>query len=201
MSTATPHCKDSRFYKPLILFSSPHEQGNTRKLLDQLLPHLPLEAEPAFISAFGTQIKPCTDCRICLGETCPLNGDGMGEIIKMAEEADLLICASPVYFNGVPAPMKAIIDRSQQLFVRRFIKHDLESTPLKTGILLTVSGSENENAVTGVREVLRMFFACLGARLTAHVSITGTDKIPLQQASPQEIERLLRTLSPKMPEE
>jgi multimeric flavodoxin WrbA len=59
------------------------------------------------------KIVACESCGKCLLETpgvCKFNDD-MGSIIQKMEKADLLIFASPVYFDSIPSNMKKMIDR------------------------------------------------------------------------------------------
>lgn len=213
MNTATRPCEPALYRRPLLFYASPHENGSTRRLLSQVLPRLPLAAEPEVIPVFEIHIRPCTDCRICYREECPLNGDGMGELLEKARQADLIITALPVYFNGTPSPMKAILDRSQQLFVQRFVQGARVFSEPKAGILLTTAGSDdgrgNEgegafdgayairsgSATQGVRESIRMFYGCLGAVLAGHIAITGTDVDPSFTADPEEIGAVAQRLA------
>ena len=59
------------------------------------------------------KIIACESCGKCLFEApgaCKFNDD-MGSIIEKMEEADMLIFASPVYFDSIPSNMKKMIDR------------------------------------------------------------------------------------------
>ncbi len=59
------------------------------------------------------KIVACESCGKCLFETagvCKYNDD-MGSIILKMEEADLLVFASPVYFDSMPSNLKKMIDR------------------------------------------------------------------------------------------
>lgn len=215
MNTATPRSSFSggtRYQRPLLFYGSPHENGFTRRLLEQVYPCLPLDAEPEVISAYKLQIHPCTDCRTCYSSECPLNGDGMGELLEKFQQADLLICALPIYFNGLPAPMKAIVDRSQQLFVKRFIQREPAASPPRPGILLTTAGSPDrmgneggslmKGAYTtpiasvsgGVREIIRMFYGCLGVSLVGHIAVSGTDQSPEIAIDPAQVQAMVQRL-------
>ncbi|MCP3875884.1 MAG: flavodoxin family protein [Desulfobacteraceae bacterium] len=59
------------------------------------------------------KIFPCESCGKCLFETpgaCKYNDDMDSVILKM-EEADLLVFASPVYFDSMSSNLKKIIER------------------------------------------------------------------------------------------
>ena len=215
MNTAMPHsCSraEGRYTHPVLFYGSPHKAGNTRRLVEQVCPGLPLAAEPEIISAYDLRIRPCCDCRSCYHGECPLNDDGMGELLEKFQQADLLICALPIYFNGLPAPMKAIVDRSQQLFVKRFVQREAVSSPLRPGILLTTAGSPDrisnsgggamEGAYSspavsvsgGVREIIRMFYGCLGVSLAGHIALSDMDQSPDNAVDPSQSQEIPRRL-------
>ncbi len=180
-------------------------------MLSQVLPHLPLDADPEAISVFEMKIRPCTDCRACYQGDCPLNGDGMGWLLERFAWADLLITAMPIYFSGTPSPLKSILDRSQQLFVKKFVQRQEVFSAPKAGILLTTAGSDDKknngedvmngayavrsgSASQGVRDSVRMFYGCLGATLLGHIAVSGTDRDPDFVINPKEIESLAARL-------
>ena len=59
----------------------------------------------------------CRACDGCMrnGGTCVLKDD-MNEILKMFQEADVLVLATPVYFYGISAQMKTFIDRTYPIW-------------------------------------------------------------------------------------
>lgn len=64
------------------------------------------------IDIIEQNIEYCTGCFSCMrnGGNCILTDD-MKEILKEITESDLLIFSFPLYAYGMPAPMKAMIDR------------------------------------------------------------------------------------------
>lgn len=63
--------------------------------------------------------KPCIHCGKCeTADLCVF--DDLDEYNKLLNEAEALVFASPVYNLSVPAPLKALIDRSQRYFSKRF---------------------------------------------------------------------------------
>ena len=70
------------------------------------------EQEISVIHAVEKHIEYCTGCFTCMhnGGTCIYNDDMRG-ILERILESDLLIFSFPLYCYGMPAPLKAIIDR------------------------------------------------------------------------------------------
>ncbi len=64
------------------------------------------------INIIEQNIEYCTGCFSCMrnGGKCILSDD-MREILKEITESDLLIFSFPLYAYGMPAPLKAMIDR------------------------------------------------------------------------------------------
>ena len=101
--------------KILILNGSPKREKSdtmhiTRAFLEGMREIAPQEAE--IINAVDKHIEYCTGCFACMrnGGTCVFDDD-MREILGKILESDLLILSFPLYCYGMPAPLKAIIDR------------------------------------------------------------------------------------------
>jgi multimeric flavodoxin WrbA len=102
--------------KILGLSGSPNKKGNTVTLMNQALNGAKEEgAEIELYSVAGKDIKPCDGCHAC-GKTgeCPIKDD-MQPLYKKLLEADGIIFGTPVYFYGMTAQLKAIIDRTISL--------------------------------------------------------------------------------------
>jgi multimeric flavodoxin WrbA len=102
--------------KILGLSCSPRKNGNTVALLNQALDGAKAEgAEIELYSVADKDLKPCDGCMAC-GKTgeCPIKDD-MKELYSKILAADGIIFGTPVYFYGMTAQAKAIIDRTISL--------------------------------------------------------------------------------------
>ena len=70
------------------------------------------EQEIELINAVDKHIEYCTGCFACMrnGGNC-IHDDDMRPILEKMLAADLLLFSFPLYCYGMPAPLKAIIDR------------------------------------------------------------------------------------------
>lgn len=70
------------------------------------------EQEIKQVNIIDRHIEYCRGCFSCMrnGGNCVLDDD-MKEILREIPESDLLIFSFPLYAYGMPAPMKAMIDR------------------------------------------------------------------------------------------
>ncbi len=99
----------------LALSASPRRRGASSGLLASFLRGLRGWRIVRF-RVFDLNIRPCRGCHTCLrGRPCPQH-DFMPKLIALFDRADALVLASPVYFYGFPAPMKAVIDRCHPLW-------------------------------------------------------------------------------------
>ena len=70
------------------------------------------EQQVKVITAVDQHVAYCTGCFACMhnGGTC-IHDDDMKGILEKILDSDLLIFSFPLYCYGMPAPLKAIIDR------------------------------------------------------------------------------------------
>ncbi|MEE9200220.1 MAG: flavodoxin family protein, partial [Candidatus Brocadiales bacterium] len=108
--------------KLLAIAGSPRRGGNSELLLDEAIKaarDIGLETEKLVVDELG--IAPCTSCGSCWETGNCVIEDKMQEVYKKLLDADYVVVASPLYFLGVSAQLKALIDRCQALWARRFI--------------------------------------------------------------------------------
>ena len=74
------------------------------------------EQEITTVHVIDKHIEYCTGCFACMrnGGTC-VHDDDMGGILEAILESDLLLLSFPLYCYGMPAPLKALIDRTLPL--------------------------------------------------------------------------------------
>lgn len=102
----------------LIISSSPRKNGNSQLLCEQF--KRGAEEKGHMVTLVRLMEKIIGFCRACdgcmrNGGTCVLNDD-MAEILKLFQEADVIVLATPVYFYGISAQMKTFIDRTYPIW-------------------------------------------------------------------------------------
>lgn len=99
--------------KILGLSCSPRKNGNTVSLLNLALEGAKAEgADIEMYSVAGKDIKPCDGCQACAKTGICKVKDDMQELYAKLLESDGIIFGVPVYFYGMTAQAKAIIDRT-----------------------------------------------------------------------------------------
>ena len=96
----------------LILVGSMRKGGNTDLLARRFAEGAAEHNSVEIISVADYKVAPCIGCNTCFtreGNAC-FNHD-MDAVYEKLRRADVLVIASPVYFYGISAELKAIIDR------------------------------------------------------------------------------------------
>ncbi len=99
--------------KVLILTGSMRKGGNTDLLAQAFAEGAEKNNEVEIVSVADYKVNPCIGCNSCFTREkneCFQNDD-MPVIYEKLREADTVVIASPVYFYGISAQLKAVIDR------------------------------------------------------------------------------------------
>ena len=97
----------------LILSGSPRKGGNTDLLVEAFVKGVSQKHHVEVVSVRDYKVNPCVGCNVCFkskDNTC-VQKDDMTIIYEKMAHADMLVIASPVYFYGLSAQLKAVIDR------------------------------------------------------------------------------------------
>lgn len=99
--------------KIVILVGSIRKDGNTDLLAKSFAEGARENNEVEIISVADYHVNPCIGCNSCFereGHGC-FQQDDMQKIYQKLADADVIVAASPVYFYGISAQLKALIDR------------------------------------------------------------------------------------------
>ena len=150
----------------LGLQGSPRKNGNTSFLLSAFLGEAQkLGALVHTIEVDQKKIVPCKEYIVCEKKGfCPIDDDMKHEIYPLLRRADVVIAASPVCFYNTTAQLKALIDRTQTLWARKY-RLNLTDPGRKTrrGFLVSVGATKGKNLFEGVHLTMSYFFDAVGA--------------------------------------
>ena len=96
----------------LVLSGSPRKGGNTDLMVNAFVKGTSEHYHVEVVSVHDNKVAPCISCNACFksdNNTCVQKDDMIGIYEKM-KQADMLVIASPVYFYGLSAQVKAVID-------------------------------------------------------------------------------------------
>ncbi len=163
--------------KVLGIMGSPRIKGNTDLLLDEALAGAESRgAEVDKIVVDRLNIAPCNDYYGCLKDGKCVIRDDMDGIYPKLLDADIVIVASPTFFYGLSAQLKALIDRCQAIWARRYIlKQELPEAGRK-GALIGVAATEGKQLFDGSILTIKYFFKTIGVEYAGELLIQGIDK-------------------------
>lgn len=160
--------------KLLLINGSPRIDSVSTELGNKLIIPQKDKAEITQYNAYEMDVKPCRGCGWC-DKNVGCVFDDMDNFIADLEAADYMVITTPVYNGGVPAPLKAIVDRFQRYYALRFA-HGVKppvSKP-KRAALVIAAGSKGE----GREYIEKMFtqqFTVLNTTLVTTVFVDSTD--------------------------
>ncbi len=165
--------------KVLGIAASPRRGGNTDILLAELLRGAASRgAETETVVLSQLRYETCTHCDVCLKTgQCNIKDD-MRQVYRDLEEADVIVLASPIQFMGLTAHLKAMIDRCQAFWAR---KYALKQPPLqpdkpRKGFFIAVGGTKLKNLFEPALAVVRTFFHILNVEYAGELLFKGVDE-------------------------
>ena len=139
----------------LILSGSPRKGGNTDLLVEAFVKGASPKHQVEVISVHDYKINPCIGCNSCFAreDHACCQKDDMQIVYEKMANAEMLVIASPVYFYGLSAQLKAVIDRFHNPIRDTFHIH-------KMALLLVGAASLPElfNSILAQYELCLKFF-------------------------------------------
>ena len=97
----------------IVLQGSPNKCGSTAILVDEFARGARMAGHAVGrIDVALEDIRPCTGCVACgYGVRPCVQHDAMGEILDKILASDMVVFATPLYYYGMTAQLKAVVDR------------------------------------------------------------------------------------------
>ncbi len=147
----------------LAIASSPRRNGNSETLLDACLEGVReagLSSEKFRIC--DLKISPCLNCGGCERTGQCVIDDDMQMLHRKFSESDILIVSSPVFFMGLPAQLKAVVDRCQAIWVRKYVlRRRMPNLDSRRALFIQVGGMKKKSVFDGGLPTITAFFATL----------------------------------------
>ncbi len=185
--------------KVLGIYGSPRKEGNSDLLLDRALEGAKSAgAEIIKIFVRDLKISGCQECGGCdkTGE-CVVK-DEMEKIYPLLWDSPIVFLSSPIFFYGLPAQAKLLIDRSQAMWSRRMLEKSAEGRKRYDhgqGFLIAVGATKGKNLFEGVQLTAKYFFDALDKSYEGGLffrAVEGKGKIADQPSALQEAYELGR---------
>lgn len=162
--------------KILGIMGSPRIASNTDLLLDEALKGA--QSEGAAVEKLvldKMNISPCREFYACFEDgNCVIQDDMTGVYTKLLE-ADGIIVATPMFFYGVSAQLKALIDRCQAIWARQYVLKE-KFKPGRKGAFIAVGATRGKLLFDGSVLTIKYFFQALDVEYTEELLIRGVDR-------------------------
>jgi multimeric flavodoxin WrbA len=166
--------------KVLGIAGSPRRDGNTDHLLQQVMAGASSQgAETKTVVLSELNISPCRHCDGCIKTGKCVVDDDMQWLHLALREADRIVLASPIFFMGVTAQTKAMIDRCQALWVIKYVlKLPVAINPGKErkGIFVSVGGTKLRNLFKPALATVKSWFTTLDIKYAGELVFSGIDE-------------------------
>lgn len=176
---------------------SPRRNGNTTHLLLEAMKIARDEGhttETVYLS--DLKITPCQGCNACsIDGTCVIKDDVPMLQEKMIRSVRLII-AAPIFFMGVNAQTKILIDRMQTFWALKYLhqKSFLMPSGLKrSGLFISTAGTRKPDVFLCAERSIKTFFHMLDTQYTKPCLFSGVDKVGEIEEYPTYLDELRKT--------
>ncbi len=162
----------------LGLQGSPRKKGNTQFLLSAFMQAGEQQGALArTIQVVDRNIQPCKEYVVCEKKgTCPIDDDMAADIYGQLRQAEVVVIASPIFFYNMTSQLKALVDRCQTFWARKYrlkLRDPLSRT--RRGYLLSVGATRGKNLFEGLNLTAKYFFDAIDARFEGSLVYRGVE--------------------------
>jgi len=158
---------------------SPRLGGNTDLLLNETLKAVDVRLHKVQLFRLNLlDIKPCQNCGGCEDTGICVINDAMSGIYEAIRSADRIILASPIFFFGLSAQTKIMIDRCQAFWCEKYLlKRTLLASELygRKGLLMLVGGMKSQTGTQCAEATARSFFRSISVPEHETLSFLSVD--------------------------
>lgn len=152
--------------KILVLTGSPRKNGNSNFLVDNFIKGATEKGHKIFRfdSAFK-KVHPCIACNKCgMNGDCVFNDD-FNYVKENLVDSDMVVFATPMYYFGISAQLKAVIDRFYAINGKIHI-------PKKTALIVTYADTALKE-VEPIKSYYEILINYLGWRSIGEIVASG----------------------------
>lgn len=180
--------------KVLAILGSPIRKRNsetlTKKVLESLENHFSKDTslEVDLVSVQNLKISPCVACDRCTRIKGCVFQDDMTYLYKAFNDSDIILFASPLYFNSVSAQAKAIIDRCQAIFSSKYVLKDpmIDRDRKRLGLFISTAGvdmKDDPELFKGTLPVMDLFFRSINTEYLGNLFVGNVDRVRVEDNS------------------
>lgn len=183
--------------KVIGIAGSPRRGGNSDILLDNALKGAEISgSDVEKITIRDLKIAPCNSCGGCYEDGVCVIDDDMQKMYPKLVDVDGIIVASPIYFMGVSAQLKAFVDRCQAFWARKYILH----LPVREGgkiahgfFIATAARNTGEGLFAGAIKTVKAFFHVLDTKYVGDILCSGLEDRGMVNERPELLQQAFNT--------
>jgi multimeric flavodoxin WrbA len=182
----------------LGLQGSPRKKGNTNYLLSAFMDAAKKSgARPLTLDVTKKNIIPCKEYTVCEKKgTCPIDDDVRDEIYPLLRQADVVVMATPIFFYNMSAQLKAVVDRCQMFWARKYrLKLKDPGANMRRGFLLSAGATKGKNLFEGLQLTTQYFFDAIDAKFEGSLTYRGIEGPKDMAAHPTVLEDVDQAVS------
>jgi multimeric flavodoxin WrbA/protein-tyrosine-phosphatase len=124
-----------------------------------------LGAQTRIVEVTRQNIIPCKELIVCEKKGyCPIDDDIKTDIYPLVRQAEVVVLATPIFFFNMTAQLKALVDRCQLFWARKYrFKLADPAHKTKRGFLLGVGASKGKSLFDGLQLTAKYFFDAIDA--------------------------------------
>lgn len=180
------------------LQGSPRKKGNTNYLLSTFMDAAEKSgARTLTIDVTKKNVVPCKEYTVCEKKGfCPIDDDVRDEIYPLLRQADIVVVATPIFFYNMSAQLKAVIDRCQTFWARKYkLKLKDPGANMRRGFLLSVGATKGKNLFEGLQLTTQYFFDAIWAKFEGSLTYRGIEGPNDMAAHPTVLEDVANAVS------
>ena len=157
---------------------SPRKKSNSGYLLSTFLDEAEkLGARTHVVDVNKQNILPCRELIVCEKKGfCPIDDDMKTDVYALLREADVIVPATPIFFYNATAQLKALIDRSQTLWARKYrLKLSDPKSKIRRGFYLSVAATRGKQLFEGLDLTMKYFFDAVDAGHNGSLTYRGVE--------------------------
>ncbi len=165
----------------LAFAGSPRRGGNSEMLLDRALAGVSAAAPEAVVRKVvlnELRFVPCQNCGFCStrGYCVYAAKDDMKGVYEAMDAADGFVVATPIYFANVSAQLKAMFDRCQSLWARKYLlKKPHPNAARRRALFLCCGGFRHDRFYQCSRQTVAAWCVCCDIKLTGELFYPSVD--------------------------
>ncbi|MEK7241719.1 MAG: flavodoxin family protein [Planctomycetota bacterium] len=180
--------------KLLAVAGSPRKGGNTDLLLEEAIrASRQAGVDALLLRVSELKLSPCTACGTCWKSGECVQQDDMQTVYTHLLDSHYIVIASPLYFMGVSAQLKALIDRCQALWARRYIlKKELRNDHVQPkGLFISTAAlNKGDKIFAGSIQTVKALFHVLGVEYKGEILYHGLEEKGAVREHPELLEKV-----------